>query len=704
MRGDNMKCSILHESAGRMRIHVMKYSMSLDEADILEYYLRSKPFVSDVRVYDRTGDAVVMYTGARSEVINALSRFSYDDSESRELVPEHTGRALSREYEDKLVWKVIGRVVRKTIVPVPVRTVLCVLKSLKYIIEGIKCLLKGKIEVAVLDATAIGVSILRGDYDTASSVMFLLGVGEILDEWTHKKSIADLAGTMSLGVDKVWLVKDGQEILVPVSDVQQGDCIVVRTGGMIALDGRVVSGEAAVNQASITGEGLPVSKTADSPVYAGTVVEDGMIVISVEKTSGTGRYDRIVKMIEESEKLKSAAEDKASHIADGLVPYSLGATILTYLITGNATKAIAILMVDFSCALKLAMPISVLSAMRECSRRGISVKGGRFLECVAEADTIVFDKTGTLTYATPKVKEVVAFGGKDPDEMLRLAACLEEHYPHSMANAVVGEAAARGLDHDECHSHVEYVVAHGISSTVDGAKTVIGSYHFVFEDENCVIPPGDEERFAALPGEYSHLYLAVAGKLAAVICIEDPLREEAPDIVHQLHALGVNKVVMMTGDSKRTAKAVAKRVGVDELHYEVLPEDKAEFIRREHEQGRKVMMIGDGVNDSPALSEADAGIAISTGAAIAREIADITISADDLYALIGLRKVSTSLMKRIHWNYRTIIGFNLGLIVLGVMGILPPTTSALLHNASTLAIGLRSMTDLPDTEVEKETE
>ncbi|SFX27592.1 heavy metal translocating P-type ATPase [Ruminococcus sp. XPD3002] len=686
-----MKCKIMHDSCGRMRVHLMQKYMTLEQADILEYYLRSGKGVKDVKVFDRTCDAVIIYEGCRNDIVSALARFYYSDERAVSLVPEQTGRALNREYEDKLVWKIIGRIVRNTVLPVSVRTILCLLRSVKYIFSGLRTLLHGKLEVSVLDATAITVSMIRGDFGTASSVMFLLGVGELLEEWTHKKSVADLAGAMSLGVDKVWLRKDGQELLVPVNEVQKGDCIVVRTGGMIALDGRVVSGEAEVNQSSITGEGLPVRKTADSPVYAGTVVEEGECVICVEKVSGTGRYDRIVKMIEESEKLKSAAEDKASHIADSLVPYSLGATILTYLITGNAAKAIAILMVDFSCALKLAMPISVLSAMRDCTRRGISVKGGKFLENIAEADTIVFDKTGTLTYASPSVREVVAFGDNDPEDMLRLAACLEEHYPHSMANAVVGEAEKRGLTHEERHSRVEYVVAHGISSTVDGEKVVIGSYHFVFEDEKCVIPEGDEEKFASLNGEYSHLYLACGGKLAAVICIEDPLREEAAEVIETLRNLGINKIVMMTGDSKRTAKAVGRRVGVDELHYEVLPEDKAEFIRREHELGRKVIMIGDGVNDSPALSESDAGIAISTGAAIAREIADITISANDLYSLVTLKKLSDSLIKRINWNYRTIIGFNFGLIVLGVMGILPPATSAFLHNASTLAIGIRSM-------------
>ena len=694
-----MKCKIMHESSGRIRVHMIQKYMSLAQADILEYYLRSKKFVTGVKVFDRTCDAIINYTGERKNIINALSEFSYENKENTSLVPEQTGRQLSREYEDKLVWRIIGRIFRKIVIPVPIRNIMSVIKSLKYIKEGIKLLAKGKIEVPVLDATAITVSIIRKDFNTASSVMFLLGIGELLDEWTHKKSVTDLAGTMSLGIDKVWLLKDGQEILVPVNEIQKGDNVIVRTGSMIPLDGKVINGEAHVNQSSMTGESAPVHKKNGSLVYAGTVVEDGCVTVCVDKVTGSGRYDRIVKMIENSEKLKSETEDKASHLADKLVPYSLGATILTYLITGNATKALSILMVDFSCALKLAMPVSVLSAMRECSQKCITVKGGKFLENVAEADTIVFDKTGTLTFAKPRVKNVVAFNGRNPDEMLRIAACLEEHYPHSMANAVVDEAARRGITHEECHSDVQYIVAHGISSYVDGEKVVIGSYHFVFEDEKCIILDDDNKKFSSLPDEYSHLYLAIAGVLSAVICIEDPLREEAADVVRYLKEIGIEKTVMMTGDSKRTAIAVGKSVGVDEFYYEVLPEDKAAFIRHEHELGRKVIMIGDGVNDSPALSESDAGIAISTGAAVAREIADITISADDLYALVSLKKISNSLMDRIHQNYRNIIGFNLGLIIFGVLGILPPATSAFLHNASTLAIGLKSMTNLPDTDL-----
>ena len=691
-----MKCQILHESAGRMRVHIVRQRMTLKQADQLEYYLANLPYVLDVRVFDRTGDAVIRYTGgqARGRLIRALAVFAYDTPQVQALVPEQTGRALSRTYENRLAGVVIRRYLRRLLLPAPVRHVLAVFRALKYVKEGLKCLLKGKIEVPVLDATAITVSILRGDFETASSVMFLLRIGEILEEWTHKKSVDDLARTMSLGVDQVWKQIGGQEILVPLHDVQVGDCLVVRTGSMIPLDGRVTDGEAMVNQASMTGESEPVRKTAGSLVYAGTVVEEGACTVVVEKAAGSGRYDRIVKMIEESEKLKSAAEDQASHLADRLVPYSLGATVLTYLLTGNATKAIAILMVDFSCALKLAMPVTVLSAMRECSNYGISVKGGRFMEAVSEASAIVFDKTGTLTHASPHVVRVIPFGGKDADEMLRLAACLEEHYPHSMANAVVAGAAERGLLHEERHSEVEYVVAHGISSSVDGEKVVIGSYHFVFEDEQCVIPEGEQAAFDALPREYSLLFLAISGTLAAVICIEDPLRDEAPDVIRQLHDCGFSRIVMMSGDNKRTAKTVAAKVGVDECYYEVLPEDKAAFIRAEHEAGRTVIMIGDGVNDSPALSEADAGIAISTGAAIAREIADITISADDLYALVTLRRISRAMMQRIHWNYRTIIGFNFGLIVLGVAGILPPATSAFLHNTSTLAISMRSMKNL----------
>ena len=697
-----MKCTILHESVGRLRVHMHCAGMSLHQADVLEYYLRGVSGVREVRVYDRTQDAVVLYGGQRQSVIAALAAFSFSEAEAMDLVPEHTARALNREFEDKLAVTVMRRCISKLFLPVPITSALAVIRSIRYIREGLKALWHGKLSVAVLDATAVTVSLVRGDFSTAGSVMFMLRLGEILEEWTHKKSVADLAGAMSLNVDKVWLQVGGTEVLTPVSDVQEGDLVVVRTGGMIPLDGKVVSGEAMVNQSSMTGESMPVVKRVGSYVYAGTVAEEGECVICVDKASGGGRYDRIVRMIEESEKLKSTAEDKAARLADRLVPYTLGGTALTYLLTRNITKTLAVLMVDFSCALKLAIPIAVLSAMRESSGHHISVKGGRFLEAVAKADTIVFDKTGTLTHATPTVAQVVPFGGRKEAEMLRLAACLEEHYPHSIANAVVEEAKKRGLSHEEYHSQVQYVVAHGISSMVEGKKVLIGSAHFVFEDEGCHVPVGEEDKFAALPAEYSHLYLCIAGELAAVICIHDPLRREARAAVAALHECGFTNVVMMTGDNRKTAEAVAAEVGVDAVYAEVLPEDKAAFIHQQREQGHTVIMVGDGVNDSPALSEADAGIAISTGAAIAREIADITIASEDLFALVTLRRLGEGLMRRIHRNYRFIVGFNFSLIVLGVAGILPPTTSALLHNMSTLGISLRSMTDLlPDGEQPK---
>ena len=697
-----MKCTILHESVGRLRVHMHCAGMSLHQADVLEYYLRGVDGIREVRVYDRTQDAVVLYGGQRQSVIAALAAFSFSEAEAMDLVPEHTARALNREFEDKLAVTVMRRCISKLFLPVPITSALAVIRSIRYIREGLKALWHGKLSVAVLDATAVTVSLVRGDFSTAGSVMFMLRLGEILEEWTHKKSVADLAGAMSLNVDKVWLQVGGTEVLTPVSDVQEGDLVVVRTGGMIPLDGKVVSGEAMVNQSSMTGESMPVVKRVGSYVYAGTVAEEGECVICVDKASGGGRYDRIVRMIEESEKLKSTAEDKAARLADRLVPYTLGGTALTYLFTRNITKTLAVLMVDFSCALKLAIPIAVLSAMRESSGHHISVKGGRFLEAVAKADTIVFDKTGTLTHATPTVAQVVPFGGREEAEMLRLAACLEEHYPHSMANAVVEEAKKRGLSHEEYHSQVQYVVAHGISSMVEGKKVLIGSAHFVFEDEGCHVPVGEEDKFAALPAEYSHLYLCIAGELAAVICIHDPLRREARAAVAALHECGFTNVVMMTGDNRKTAEAVAAEVGVDAVYAEVLPEDKAAFIHQQREKGHTVIMVGDGVNDSPALSEADAGIAISTGAAIAREIADITIASEDLFALVTLRRLGEGLMRRIHRNYRFIVGFNFSLIVLGVAGILPPTTSALLHNMSTLGISLRSMTDLlPDGEQPK---
>ena len=689
-----MKCKILHDTAGRLRVHLCCKRMTLRQADVLEYYLLAVDGVRSVKVYDRTRDAVVVYDAERERMIRALARFSFEKAEKLDLAPEHTSRTLNREFEDKLALTVMRRCASNLFLPAPVTSVLAVIRSAKYIKEGLLALWHRKLSVAVLDATAVTVSMVRGDFATAGSVMFMLRLGEILEEWTHKKSVADLASAMSLRVENVWQQVDGTEVLTKVTDVKPGDRIVIRTGGMIPLDGRVVEGEAMVNQSSLTGESMPVAKRPGSPVYAGTVAEEGECVICVEKVSGSGRYDRVVRMIEESEKLKSTAEDKASRMADRLVPYTLGGTAVTYLLTRDVTKMLAVLMVDFSCALKLAIPVAVLSAMRESSGHHISVKGGRFLEAVAKADTIVFDKTGTLTYATPKVAQIVPFGGHREGDMLRLAACLEEHYPHSMANAVVEEAKRRGLTHEEYHSQVQYVVAHGISSMVENKKVIIGSAHFVFEDEGCCIPEGEQEKYDALPAAYSHLYLCIDGELAAVICIHDPLRREAKDAVKALHESGFTNVVMMTGDNRRTAESVAAEVGVDAVYAEVLPEDKAAFIRQEKEKGHTVIMVGDGVNDSPALSEADAGIAISTGAAIAREIADITVASEDLFELVTLRKLSEALMARIHGSYRFIVAFNLSLITLGVAGVLPPAISALLHNTSTLGIGLKNMTDL----------
>ena len=690
-----MKCTILHDLPGRLRVHLCCGRMSLSQADVLEYYLRAQDGVQDVKVYDRTQDAVVVYNGTRGDVIAALASFSFAKAEGMELVPEHTSRELNREFEDKLAITLMRRCVSKLFLPAPITSALALFRSVKYIKEGFLALRHGRLSVAVLDATAITVSMARGDFSTAGSVMFMLGLGEILEEWTRKKSVADLASAMSLRIDNVWLQANGTEILTKITDVKPGDRIVIRAGGMIPLDGKVAEGEAMVNQSSLTGESMPVPKRPGSPVYAGTVAEEGECVICVEKLSGSGRYDRVVRMIEESEKLKSTAEDKSSRMADRLVPYTLAGTALTYLLTRNVTKMLSVLMVDFSCALKLAIPIAVLSAMRECNGYHISVKGGRFLEAVAKADTIVFDKTGTLTYAAPKVAQIVSFGGHDEAEMLRLAACLEEHYPHSMANAVVEEAKRRGLTHEEYHSHVQYLVAHGISSMVEGKKVVIGSAHFVFEDEGCRIPEGEQDKYNELSAAYSHLYLCVDGELAAVICIHDPLRREARDAIKALHKSGFVNVVMMTGDNRRTAESVAAEVGVDAVFAEVLPEDKASFIRQEKAKGHTVIMVGDGINDSPALSEADAGIAISTGAAIAREIADITIASEDLFALVTLRRLSIALMGRIRSSYRFIVGFNLALIALGAAGFLPPTTSALLHNGATLGISLKNMTDLP---------
>lgn len=695
-----MKFYIKHESRGRIRIHLAQKRMSSVQAETLLYYLQNQNQVSFAKVYDRTGDAVICYEGERAAVIRMIQLFHYEEVELPTGLLESSGRALNNEYQEKLISKVIYHFGRKWLLPAPIRAIYTTVVSVKYIWKGIQTLAQGKIEVPVLDATAIGVSMLRGDYGTAGSVMFLLGVGELLEEWTHKKSVGDLARSMSLNVGKVWLKKDGQEILVPSEKIVAGDEIVVHMGNLIPFDGEVSNGEGMVNQASLTGESVPVRRTLGSVVYAGTVLEEGELTILVKQTGGSSRYEKITAMIEESEKLKSGLESKAEHLADRLVPYSLGGTALTYLLTRNATKALSILMVDFSCALKLAMPISVLSAIREANQHKITVKGGKFLEAVAEADTIVFDKTGTLTKAQPTVAEVVSFSEtKSPDELLRIAACLEEHFPHSMAKAVVDAAKEKYLDHEEMHSKVEYIVAHGISTTINGKKAIIGSYHFVFEDENSIIPEGMEEKFRHLPEEYSHLYLALEGVLAAVICIEDPLRPEAAEIIRQLKKAGLKKIVMMTGDSERTAKAIAKKVGVDEYYAEVLPEDKANFVEKEKAEGRKVIMIGDGINDSPALSAADVGIAISEGAEIAREIADITVAADDLAKILVLRMLSNRLMKRIHKNYRFIVTFNAGLILLGVGGILQPTTSALLHNTSTLYIGLKSMGNLLDEPV-----
>ena len=698
-----MKWNILHESPGRIRVHAMQKRMTMEQADILEYYLKAQEGVIEAKVYDRTGDAVIFYEGKREGMILALSRFSYKGNEG--LVPSQTGRALNREYEDKLVLTVVDRVISTLFYPIPLKRVITGVKAIPYLFKGLQTLFQRKIEVSLLDAVAISASILTGDYDTASSVMFLLSVGEILEEWTHKKSVDDLARTMSLNVDKVWTLVQGEEVLLPLNEVEVGQEIIVRTGNMIPLDGKVSFGEAMVNQASMTGESIPVRKKVGSSAYAGTVVEEGECRIRVEKLAGSGRYDRIVKMIEESEKLKSATEDKASHLADKLVPYSLGGAALTYLLTRNVTKALAFLMVDFSCALKLSMPVAVLSAMREAGKHKISVKGGKFMEAISEANTIVFDKTGTLTYAKPKVEDIITFNNADENEMLRMAACLEEHYPHSMANAVVAEAEARDLHHAERHSKVEYVVAHGISSIYEGKHVLIGSHHFIFDDEHCTVPKGEEEKLASVPPEHSALYLAVDGELTTVILISDPLRKEAVGVIQDLKALGIDKVVMMTGDNKKTAHAVARMVGVDEFHAEVLPEDKASFIQEEHRLGRKVIMVGDGINDSPALSEADAGIAISAGAAIAKEVADITIQEGDLYELVILKKLSNRLMKRIHSNYNFIIGFNAMLIAFGLAGIMTPSNSALFHNISTIATGLKSMTPLiPEEEIEADKE
>lgn len=688
-----MKFSIKHEIKGRIRIHIMQKAMSYTEADTLQYYLTSIPFVTDAKVNDRTCDAIIVYTGSREELINKLVSFTYSKIEVPETYIQNSGRALNDEYFDKLVTKVVLHYGNRLFVPYPVRAFITTFKSLKYIKAGVSTLIKRKLEVPVLDATAISVSLMRKDIKTAGSVMFLLGIGEILEEWTHKKSVGDLARSMSLNINKVWLVKDGVEVQVPMNSIVADDRVVIHMGNVIPFDGVVVDGDAMVNQASLTGEAIPVHKSIESSVYAGTVLEEGEITISVKNAGGNSRYERIVTMIEESEKLKSDMESKAEHLADKLVPYTLLGTGLTYLLTRNVTKALSVLMVDFSCALKLAMPITVLSAIREASTHNITVKGGRFLELIADADTIVFDKTGTLTKAEPTVVEVVPFCDRTPDELLKIAACLEEHFPHSMAKAVVDAANEKHLVHEEMHTKVEYIVAHGISTTIEGRKAIIGSHHFVFEDEQCTIDDEYKERFDNLPLQYSHLYLAIDGKLCGVICIEDPLRKEAGEVIGMLKDLGISKVVMMTGDSERTAAAIASVLPLDEYYSEVLPEDKSNFVEEEKKKGRKVIMIGDGVNDSPALSAADVGIAISDGAELAREIADITVGADDLYELITLKKLSNAMMHRIKKNYRNIVGFNSSLIGLGVLGVIPPTTSALFHNASTLMISLNSMKD-----------
>ena len=689
-----MKFVVKHEIKGRIRVHFCQKRMTFEEADTLQYYLDSQEMITSSKVQERTQDATICYTGEKSAVIALLRSFQYEKVDVPDVYRQNSGRETNREYWDKLVTKVVVHYGNKLFLPMPIRTVITGVKSVKYIYQGIHTLLQRKIEVPVLDATAIGVSMFRGDISTAGSVMFLLGIGEILEERTHKKSVDDLARSMSLNISRVWLCNDGQEMLVPTTEIQTGDLVRVHMGNMVPFDGTVAEGEAMVNQASLTGESEPVRKYIESTVYAGTVVEEGELTIRVKETNGSSKFDKIVTMIEESEKLKSGLESKAEHLADRLVPYTLLGTGITYLLTGNITKAISVLMVDFSCALKLAMPISVLSAIREASNYHVTVKGGRYLEAMAEADTIVFDKTGTLTKAQPTVKQVVAFNGMSENELLRIAACLEEHFPHSMAKAVVQAAIDRHLVHEELHSKVEYIVAHGISSKINDKKVVIGSYHFVFEDEKCAVPDGMMEAFDKLPSECSHLFMAIDHELAAVICIEDPLREEAAAVVRKLKETGISKFVMMTGDSDRTAKAIAARVGVDEYYSEVLPEDKASFVEEEKKAGRKVIMIGDGINDSPALSAADIGIAISDGAEIAREIADITVGADGLNELVTLKLISDGLMKRIHKNYRFIVGFNTGLIVLGVAGILQPATSALLHNTSTLMIGLKSMQDI----------
>jgi heavy metal translocating P-type ATPase len=696
-----MKFKVLHNMRGRMRIHVMTNEMTDLQADKLEYDLAAQDMILTAKVYERTSDVVITYAGERQLLLSYLQTYYYRRKVEEDETLARSGRAMNRKYWDKLVNRVVLRMGSKLFVPAPIRTGLVLVKSLSYIKKALSCVGRRKIEVPLLDGIAITTSIVRGDYGTAGSVMFLLDLGEIMEEWTHKKSVDDLAKKMSLNVSKVWLNVDGREVLTDVSKIETGDCVTVHMGNVIPLDGVIKEGEGMVNQASLTGEAIPVAKKPGGYVYAGTVLEEGELLIEVKENSGTTKYEKIVAMIEETEKLKSAVESRAEHLADRLVPYTLAGTGLVYLLTRNVTKALSVLMVDFSCALKLSMPISVLSAMREAQSHGITVKGGKFLEAIAEADTIVFDKTGTITKAQPVVSDVISFCDEEPDELLRIAACLEEHFPHSMAKAVVRAAMDKGLVHEENHSKVEYIVAHGISSRIQDKKVIIGSYHFVFEDEQCVIPQGKEELFESLSGECSHLYLAIDGVLAAVIAITDPIREEAPRVVSMLRKCGLSKIVMMTGDSERTAKVVAAKVGVDEYYSEVLPEDKASYVEKEHQAGRKVIMIGDGVNDSPALSAADVGIAICDGAEMAREIADITIAGDNLEELVTLKRLSNALVKRIHGNYRQIVGFNTGLILCGIGGVMQPATSALLHNTSTLAISVKSMKDLLNEKDEK---
>ena len=686
-----MNATIMHESPGRMRLRLKQKRMTLAQADLLEAWLQKKRWVLQATVHERTCCLVLYYDGTRQDVLNELRRFSWSEAERTTRLPDHSIRTINRQFEEKLVGKVVSKVASTLFLPPTLRAVRILWHMIPFIRRGLRCLFRHRIKVELLDALSISISACRRDFGTAGMVMFLLEIGEMLEEWTRKKSVADLARCMSLNVDRVWLRTAQGEVLVPVSQIQPGDAVVVRAGGIVPVDGLVLEGEVTVNQASLTGESIPVPKRPGGAVYAGTVVEEGECVLEVKQASGQSRYDQIVHMIEQSEQMKSEAESKAANLADKLVPYTFIGSLLSFVLTRNVARALSVLMVDFSCALKLAMPLAVLSAMREAGRAHITVKGGKFLEAVAAADTIVFDKTGTLTHACPRVAQVVSFGGKEEAEMLRLAACLEEHFPHSMANAVVEEAKRRGLRHEEYHSKVEYLVAHGIASTVDEERVLIGSAHFVFEDEGCVIPEGEQERFDALPPEYSHLYLAVGGQLAAVICISDPLREEAKEVLSTLRALGVTNTVMLTGDSYRTAAAIAAQVGVDDFRAGVLPADKAEYVARLRREGHTVLMVGDGINDSPALSEADAGIAISDGAAIAREIADITIAADSLWELVELRRIAMALMARIHSNYRFVIGFNGALIALGVTGFLPPATSATLHNLSTLGVSLRSM-------------